>query len=217
MVFLTSPTLSESKGQISDESRAVFCSSTSPTWCRRILADSSLTPIEIVWRRPHDRNETTENSFLSGTMCTSDTIQAWQTLYRTRSSHIPATVTQQATDDDDRKPLSGEVICLIALGSGVNSHENVAHGGVTATILDASMATTAHLFNSQGGNCFTLELTVRYKKMIATPAIYMTRTWLERRTKGRKAWLQSVVEDGNGTVFAEAEALFLSGETAARL
>lgn len=216
MVFLTSPTLSKSKGQISDESRAVFGSATSPTWCQQILADSSLTPIEMAWRRPHDRNETTQNSFLSGTMCTSDTIHAWHTVYRPGPSHISATATQQAADDD-RRPLSGEVICLIALGSGVNSHENVTHGGVTATIIDASMATTAHLFSSQGGNCFTLELTVRYKKMMVTPAIYMTRTWLERRTKGRKAWLQSVVEDGNGAVLAEAEALFLEGETVARL
>lgn len=199
MVFLRTPTIT--LAPISDDAKAVFGSRTSPLWCRQLLIDSSLQqPIQVGWRT-RDRARTNEDSYLSGVMNNPDTIRAWHTLYR------PLPPAAGVTSPEG--PLAGELLCLFALGSGVNGHVDVAHGGVTATILDVSMGTVCSMFSTEGDSTFTLELNIRYKKALVTPGIYVCRTWLQRRTTGRKAWLQAVIEDGNGAVYAESDAFWL--------
>ncbi|TQW01282.1 hypothetical protein V2A60_002289 [Cordyceps javanica] len=205
MVFLKTPTITPAT--ISDDAKATFASRSSPLWCRQLLVDSSLQPVQVSWRT-RDRSQTNEDSFLSGVMNDPDTIRAWHTLYRPLPDHH-----QQGSGggggDDDKSPLAGELLCLFALGSGVNGHVDVAHGGVTASILDVSMGSLCSIFSTEGDSTFTLELNIRYKKALATPGVYLCRTWLQRRTTGRKAWLQAVIEDGNGTVYAESDAFWL--------
>lgn len=197
MVFLRHPNITSAP--ISAEAQAAFGSRSSPLWCRQLLIDSSLQTVAANWRT-RDRAQTNEDSYLSGTMNTSDTISAWHTLYRS----LPA-----AGADDGKAPLAGELLALFALGSGVNGHVDVAHGGVTASILDVAMGTACSVFSTEGDSTYTLELNIRYKKALATPGVYLCRTWLQQRTTGRKAWLQAVIEDGNGEVYAESDAFWL--------
>ncbi|OAA47970.1 NACHT and WD40 domain protein [Cordyceps fumosorosea ARSEF 2679] len=194
MVFRRTPKITTAP--ISAAAQSEFGARTSPLWCRQLLADRSLQPVSSAWRS-RNRALTNEDSFLASTLNTPDTIRAWHALYRA----LPP--------DDDEDRLAGELLCLFALGSGVNGHPDVAHGGVTAAILDAATGSVAELFSTEGDSAFTLELTVRYRRPLATPGVYVCRSWVRRRTEGRKAWLRAVVEDGNGTVYAEGDAFWL--------
>lgn len=184
---------------LTDEAKAAFGSPTSPLWCRQLLADSTLQSVQINWRTPKPNREDT---YLSGIMNQPDTISAWHSLYRT----LPASA-QESTDD--KAPMGGELLSLFALGSGVNGHIDVAHGGVTASILDVSLGTMCQLHCTGGDSSYTLELNIRYKKPLVTPGIYLTRVWLQKRSTGRKAWLQAAIEDGNGNVYAECDSFWL--------
>ncbi|KAF1735059.1 hypothetical protein CRV24_003978 [Beauveria bassiana] len=184
MVFLRTPTITSAP--ISPEAKAAFGSRTSPLWCRQLLVDSRLSPVLVGWRT-RDRARTNEDSYLSGVMNDPDTIGAWHTLYRP----LPDTNHNDNNNDNGTSPLAGELLCLFTLGSGVNGHVDVAHGG------------------TEGDSNFTLELNIRYKKPLATPGVYLCRAWLQKRTTGRKAWLQALIEDGNGEVYAESDAFWL--------
>ncbi|KAJ4147163.1 hypothetical protein LMH87_001707 [Akanthomyces muscarius] len=199
MVFLKTPNITSAP--ISAEAKAAFGSRSSPLWCRQLLIDSSLQPVEVNWRT-RDRSQTNEDSYLSGVMNSPDTIGAWHSLYRPLSL-------EQTGSIDGKGPLAGELLCLFALGSGVNGHVDVAHGGVTASILDVSMGSICSIFSTEGDSTYTMELNIRYKKGLKTPGVYLCRTWLQQRTTGRKAWLQAVIEDGNGEVYAESDAFWL--------
>ncbi|EJP64442.1 thioesterase superfamily protein [Beauveria bassiana ARSEF 2860] len=202
MVFLRTPTITSAP--ISPEAKAAFGSRTSPLWCRQLLVDSRLSPVLVGWRT-RDRARTKEDSYLSGVMNDPDTIGAWHTLYRP----LPDTNHNDNNDDNGTSPLAGELLCLFSLGSGVNGHVDVAHGGVTAGILDVAMGTACSIFSTEGDSNFTLELNIRFKKPLATPGVYLCRAWLQKRTTGRKAWLQALIEDGNGEVYAESDAFWL--------
>ncbi|KAJ3489792.1 hypothetical protein NLG97_g5929 [Lecanicillium saksenae] len=199
MVFNKTPNIKP--GTVSDKARAAFGSRTSPLWCRQLLADSSLQTVKVGWRT-RDRKITNEDSFLSGIMNDPDTIATMHVLYRS----LPAPAEGST---HDKSPMGGEVLCLFALGSGVNGHVDVAHGGVTASIFDVTMGTLCSLHSTEGDSNYTLELNIRYKKALVTPGVYVCRTWMQQRTTGRKAWLQAVIEDGNGAVFAESDSFWL--------
>lgn len=199
MVFLKTPNITSAP--ISAEAEAAFGSRSSPLWCRQLLIDSSLQPVQVGWRT-RDRARTNEDSYLSGIMNDPDTIGAWHSLYRPLSP-------EQTGSVDGRGPLAGELLSLFTLGSGVNGHVDVAHGGVTASILDVSMGSICSIFSTEGDSTYTLELNIRYKKGLKTPGVYLCRTWLQQRTTGRKAWLQAVIEDGNGEVYAESDGFWL--------
>ncbi|KAJ6787759.1 hypothetical protein PWT90_09044 [Aphanocladium album] len=201
MVFLKTPNITP--GTVSDEAKAIFGSRTAPLWCRQLLADSSLRPVKFGWRT-RDRKISSEDSYLSSTLNSPDTIAAVHLLHRAS----PAAGTPEDSTGD-RSRMGGELLCLFALGSGVNGHTDVANGGLTASIFDVCMGSLCAIHSSEGDSTFTIELSVRYKKPLVTPGIYVCRVWLEQRTTGRKAWVQAVIEDGNGTVFAEGNSFWL--------
>lgn len=94
----------------------------------------------------------------------------------------------------------------------MNGHDKIAHGGLVATILDEITGTVAGLHKPTDSSAFTAALNVTFKKPLYTPTIILCRSWLEERSKGRKAWLRGTIEDGEGGVFAEAEALYIEVE-----
>ncbi|KAJ2981648.1 hypothetical protein NQ176_g1894 [Zarea fungicola] len=213
MVFLANPAVS--KAPISDESRAAFGGPSSPLWCRQLMVDSSLTPIEPNWPVQHDgRGNTLANSPLSTTLQASNMIQAWQALYRPRASSTSSATQLLA---DDKSPLTGESLCLFKLGNGVDSQESVADVDLTANIIRFSMRTATRLFNSEGDTACVLEFSIKYKNSMVMPGTYMVRTWLQRKTKNHEAWLQSEMLDGNNIVVAEAQAVFLDGTATSKL
>ena len=143
-----------------------------------------------------------------------------------------------------------QIKTIMELGSGLNGHSNIAHGGFVSTILDETMGVVNVKLN--GRHTFTAYLNVTFKKPTPTPGIVMCRAWIskvgmiyihiiktDRKKKmktisnntsssfflllffffllssdGRKRFTCASLEDGSGTVFATAEALFLSFKAA---
>jgi thioesterase superfamily protein 4 len=100
--------------------------------------------------------------------------------------------------------IARETITLVSLGSGMNGHAGVLHGGIVATILDmtlaAAMDTTAA--------AVTAWLKVTYKKPTPAPGVVMVRSRVTRK-EGRKWFLSGTLENGTGTVYAEGECMFV--------
>ncbi|KAF8253257.1 hypothetical protein K440DRAFT_593923 [Wilcoxina mikolae CBS 423.85] len=121
----------------------------------------------------------TEDSLFGTTFHTPDTIRAYLIL---------------------RTPT--ETLTLVSLGNGVNGHANVAHGGVVVTILDETLGAAV------GYPSFTAYLNTSFKKPVVTPGVLLCRASVTRSER-RKYWVSGTLEDGCGTVFAEAEGLFI--------
>lgn len=185
----------------SEQSLAVFNSESSPPWCRKLFQDPNLCPIATTSRKP---KSTTEDSFVAETLATPSTISAWQSFYRTQSSQSNAGTNQ------DSAPVAGELISLLALGAGINGHTDIAHGGLLSLILDETLGTVVarHILPSK--SAFTVSLNVSFKKPVPTPCIVFCRTWLEKRSSGRKYWVRGTIEDGQGMLYAEAEGLWIA-------
>ena len=137
---------------------------------------------------------------MNRTLATDETIRIWQAFYRPASHLDPG--------DNDY----GEFRVLIALGSGLDGHLHTAHGGVAATLLDEAMGTVAGNHKTPSKSIFTAFMHVDYKKPLPTPSVVMSKAKLDPRSSGRKLYVRATLEDGNGTVFMAAEALFLEVE-----
>jgi thioesterase superfamily protein 4 len=54
----------------------------------------------------------------------------------------------------------------------------------------------------------TAKLTVNYRAPIKTPGIVLARATINK-VDGRKVWIRATIEDGEGGVFADGEALYI--------
>lgn len=107
-------------------------------------------------------------------------------------------------------PSPLEDVYLLSIGPGVDGAKGRAHGGFNSIVLDHITGTTAH---RESGNtdppCATAYLNVQYKAPVPTPCVLMARSWATR-VEGRKVFVTGVLEDGDGQVYASAEALFVA-------
>ncbi|KAF2158841.1 hypothetical protein M409DRAFT_71460 [Zasmidium cellare ATCC 36951] len=103
-----------------------------------------------------------------------------------------------------------EDVYLLSIGPGLDGAAGRAHGGFNSLILDHITGTCAH---REGGGTdpppATAYLNVQYKAPVGTPAVLMARAWAER-VEGRKVFVRGLLEDGEGGVYASAEALFVT-------
>lgn len=106
-----------------------------------------------------------------------------------------------------------EAIAVVRLGSALAGYPGVVHGGVLATLLDEACGRVA-LAQFPNRNGVTARLSVDYRR--PTPAhrageeggIYLIRTILVEGNE-RKATVRGTVEDPQGNVLVEADALFV--------
>jgi acyl-coenzyme A thioesterase PaaI-like protein len=203
MVVLETPTIGGEP--LSEQARIAFASSTSPAWCLRLLSDPTLKPFGAISRQTKPGNA---DSFIGETLATSDTISAWQSLYRVPLQSSSRSRADSPSLDQDR-PVAGEIVNLLALGRGVNGHSNIAHGGLVGTILDDTLGSVVRLHLSPDKSAFTAFLNISFRKPLATPSTVLCRAWLERTSGERKLFLRGAIEDGEGQVFAEAEGLWV--------
>ncbi|KAL2008021.1 hypothetical protein VTN00DRAFT_8003 [Thermoascus crustaceus] len=136
-------------------------------------------------------------------------------------------------------PDVDELLILFSLGTGMDGHAGVLHGGILAVMFDEVLGTLAAGLQSQqqqqqqrtqppgeveeeeenqsnqGPNpdwtaIYTVSMTIRFRRPLTTPAFVLGRSWCDaERTRGRKVWVRGVLEDGEGGVFAEGEALYV--------
>jgi thioesterase superfamily protein 4 len=103
-----------------------------------------------------------------------------------------------------------EILQIVSLGSNLNGHADIAHGGVVVTLLDEALGAAV------GAPCFTAYLNTQFKRPVKTPGVVVVRARCTKQER-RKYWAEATVEDGQGTVLASAEALFVMVKEEAKL
>lgn len=141
-----------------------------------------------------------EDALFSGTLNTPDTIKAFVTLYK-----LPPPETTN--------PLVKELSCLVALGPGVGGYPGVSHGGIVMTVVDEVLGEIFPVNKRHGlvpeGAYMTGYLNTQFLKPVEVPGEYLCRGWIER-VEGRKFFLRGTVEDGQGTVLAKVDSLYIA-------
>ncbi len=107
-----------------------------------------------------------------------------------------------------------ELVCVVELGDGVCGHRGLCHGGMLAAILDD--VTGAMCFHRGEYGCFTANLDVNYRKPVRLPSKLLIRCNFLRQER-RKIYLGATIEDGNGTVYTEATALYIKPRKSPRV
>jgi len=79
-------------------------------------------------------------------------------------------------------------------------------------ILDDVIGTAADVERPMDKSTMTAYLKVDYRRPVKTPRTLLARAWLEK-IEGRKMWGRGTIEDGEGTVLADGEALFIVVES----
>ncbi|KAH8808164.1 thioesterase family protein-like protein [Xylogone sp. PMI_703] len=179
-------------GAANPESRAFF---TTIPWCRRYYDDPAFKPFRNS-ARDKEHAKPRYHTFVNQTMARPDAIPHWQAFHR---------APQPGSGN-----RFGEIFNLISLGGGLNGHIDKVHGGVLSFIFDDVIGTCAWNARSKNKVIFTLYLKVEYKKAVPTPSVVLCRSWLDNeKTEGKKIFGYASIEDGEGTVMATGEALFI--------
>ncbi|OCL11698.1 hypothetical protein AOQ84DRAFT_373742 [Glonium stellatum] len=172
-------------------------------WCADLINDPEWTPCNTASRQAKG---STEDSFFAETLKSDRTIRKLLTMRRKALA--------------EGSPAIQEVRTLMDLGNGVNGHPDICHGGFVATMLDevtgVLLTLNIEIQNGRGRgqsvsepmNLFTAYLKITYKKPVRTPGVVLCTAKFEKR-EDNKAWVVGTVEDGQGTVFATGEALFV--------
>ncbi|OCK83288.1 hypothetical protein K432DRAFT_322512 [Lepidopterella palustris CBS 459.81] len=172
-------------------------------WCADLLRDPEWKSCSTSSRKAKG---STEDSFFAETLKSDRTIRKLLSMYR------------EACEDLD--PPIREVRTLMDLGNGVNGHPDLCHGGFVATMLDevCGVLLTINLEREQNLkrgqfahtslNLFTAYININYKKPVPTPSVVLCTAKIDKRVRN-KLYVLGTVEDGNGTIYATSEALFV--------
>ncbi|KAJ2082434.1 hypothetical protein H4R24_001602 [Coemansia sp. RSA 988] len=99
-------------------------------------------------------------------------------------------------------------VALVHLGKKLNGHEGIVHGGVQATLFDEITARPA--FRNLPRNVgFTATLKINYRRPVVVDQVLVFRTQL-LSLEGRKAQVVAQLEDTQGNILSDAEALYVS-------
>lgn len=91
----------------------------------------------------------------------------------------------------------------------MNGHADVAHGGLITAVFDETMGMVVGFHKSPGMSGYTTVINVKFRKPVPTPGAILCRTWLGRRSGGRKLWIRGTIEDGEEGLYAEGESLWI--------
>jgi thioesterase superfamily protein 4 len=160
-------------------------------WAAKLLADPNLRSFTLP---SIEYKPSTEDAMVAVTLKTDKTVSLWQPLYRAPCPEAPL----------------GEFLFILTLGPGLNGHPNILHGGMTSLLFDEVLGHAVGYHKDHGYHTFTATLTVDYKKPVPTPQTVLFRTVLEPHSSGRKSWVTGTLEDGEGTIYANGKALFIS-------
>ncbi|KAI3318754.1 thioesterase superfamily protein [Xylariaceae sp. AK1471] len=105
-----------------------------------------------------------------------------------------------------------EVKAFLTLGSGLNGHPNVCHGGLVTTILDEAIGLLLPINMERQaipvGSYMTAYLNTSFVKPVPTPTTILARACFTK-VEGRKYFTQGTIEDKDGVVLARADALYV--------
>ncbi|CAL8579970.1 hypothetical protein XPA_005703 [Xanthoria parietina] len=168
-------------------------------WCNDLAANLGLQPVRTFSRVPH--GVVGENSLLAISLNTSTTIRACKSYVKS---------------SPDSQMLGSSVYMLFSLGSGVNSIAGVCHGSIITLMFDETFGQLmAHFLDRD--ELITAELRVSFKHPLRTPTVVLCTARIEKEPERRRTWLCGEVRDGDGTVFAEGQSLYMRRRTKGHL
>ncbi|GJE99470.1 thioesterase/thiol ester dehydrase-isomerase [Phanerochaete sordida] len=100
-----------------------------------------------------------------------------------------------------------EAVGILHVGTALCGHEGIVHGGLLATLLDESLGRIA-LLNLPDKIGVTANLNINYRAPTRADQFIVIKTKLDEKN-GRKVRVSGVIEDVDGKVLAEANALFI--------
>ncbi|KAL8639250.1 MAG: hypothetical protein Q9226_008891 [Calogaya cf. arnoldii] len=160
-------------------------------WCNDLAADPSLQPVHTFSRVPN--GEAGENSLFAISLNNSSTIRACRSFIKSRL---------------DSQVLGSSVYMLFSLGSGINSIAGVCHGSIISLMFDETFGQLmAHFFDRD--ELITAELGVSFKRPLKTPTVVVCIARIDKEPEGRRTWLNGEIRDGQGTVFAQGQGLYM--------
>ncbi|KAG0243475.1 HotDog domain-containing protein [Mortierella sp. GBAus27b] len=102
----------------------------------------------------------------------------------------------------------GQIVSVLHVGKSLCGHPNIVHGGLLATILDEITAMSA-IPNLPGKSGFTANLNINYRHPCIADQFIIAHAELTS-TEGRKAFVKATLKTLQGTLLAEATALFIA-------
>ncbi|KAJ5382477.1 hypothetical protein N7517_000388 [Penicillium concentricum] len=160
-------------------------------WCRSHICEPNFHPVN----RPRKATLDHGHTLLGKTWFTKDTLPHLLTLHR-----------QACVAEGWRS----EICRFHAIGTGLNEHPGVFHGGAIATVLDSALGILVKCSIPDGRPAYTVVLNITYKKAIKTPGTIMARSWITKM-EGRKVWACAQIETSTGEIHATAEGIFVKG------
>ncbi|KAJ7100523.1 HotDog domain-containing protein [Mycena epipterygia] len=100
-----------------------------------------------------------------------------------------------------------EAVVFVHVGRGLCGHDGIVHGGLLATMLDEALGRNA-IINFPDKVGVTAQLSLKYKAPTRADQFIVIKTEIVS-LNGRKATVKGRVEDLEGTLLVEAEALFI--------
>lgn len=171
----------------------------STPWALALFSDPTLRPFTMESRIA--KLTSTTDTFMARTLATDDTIIAWQAFHKI-SHPVPRA---SATSPPSSK---AETVTVLKIGSGLNGHVDICHGGVVSSIFDEVLGVAAISARPKDESIMTAYLKVDYKEPVRTPGVLLCRAWVEK-SEGRKTLGRATMENGLGVVLATGEALFV--------
>ncbi|KAG0317796.1 hypothetical protein BGZ99_006095 [Dissophora globulifera] len=101
-----------------------------------------------------------------------------------------------------------QVMSVLHIGLSMCGHPNITHGGLLATLLDEITAMTA-IPNLPGKTGFTANLNINYRHPCIANQFVVAHSELTS-VEGRKAFVKATLKTLDGTVLADATALFIA-------
>lgn len=104
----------------------------------------------------------------------------------------------------------------VHIESEIGGYPGYAHGGFVCTVLDEITGLVCTVNRARGalfrGPAMTGYLNTRFLKPVRAPGVVLARARI-MGTEGRKVFVRGWLEDRDGAVLAEAEALFINLKT----
>ncbi|KAH6616581.1 HotDog domain-containing protein [Boeremia exigua] len=172
-------------------------------WAAELINDKRWTPTLSSNRFT---KPTGEDSFFAETLDTGRTIRTMLTL--------------RPTEDQEGEWMYKELLVILDLGDGLNGYAQILHGGFATTLLDETCGGLIQLnvfekvrrFGSQHAmNYLTAYLNTVYKKPIPVPGPLLCTAKIERQD-GRKLYVRATIEDGEGTIYATGDCMFIKAK-----
>ncbi|KAF9355016.1 hypothetical protein BGX26_007071 [Mortierella sp. AD094] len=105
-----------------------------------------------------------------------------------------------------------QVLSVMHVGRSLCGHPNITHGGLLATLLDEITAMTA-IPNLPGKSGFTANLNINYRHPCIAEQFIVIHSEITS-VEGRKAFVKATLKSVDGTLFADATALFIAPKIA---